>query len=103
MGRWLKLFRTLTNSGIDGLTDSDTSRHTDAHALKNSGIDGLTDSDISRHTGPYVDDRPPLLDILTHAPVRHGVSLSVSPSIPLFVRVLNSSSHRPITAPIAEG
>ena len=29
MGRWLELFRTLTNSGIDGLTDSDTSRHTD--------------------------------------------------------------------------
>ena len=45
MGRWLELFRTLTNSGIDGLTDSDTSRHTDAHAPKNSGIDGLTDSD----------------------------------------------------------
>ena len=43
----------------------------------------MTDSDISRHTGPYVDDRPPLLDILTHAPVRHGVSLSVRPSIPL--------------------
>jgi DNA polymerase bacteriophage-type len=83
MGRWLELFRTLTNSGIDGLTDSDTSGHTDAHALKNSGIDGLTDSDISRHTGPYVDARPPLLDILTHAPVRHGVSLSVRPSIPL--------------------
>ena len=83
MGRWLELFRTLTNSGIDGLTDSDTSRHTDAHAPKNSGIDGLTDSDISRHTGPYVNDRPPLLDILTHAPVRHGVSLSVRPSIPL--------------------
>jgi hypothetical protein len=79
MGRWLELFRTLTNSGIDGLTDSDTSRHTDAHAPKNSGIDGLTDSDISRHTGPYVKDRPPLLDILTHAPVSHGVSLSVRP------------------------
>jgi DNA (cytosine-5)-methyltransferase 1 len=28
MGRWLELFRTLTNSGIDGLTDSDTSRQT---------------------------------------------------------------------------
>ena len=61
MGRWLELFRTLTNSGIDGLTDSD----------------------ISRHTGPYVKDRPLLLDISTHAPVRHGVSLSVRPSIPL--------------------
>jgi DNA polymerase len=83
MGRWLELFRTLANSGIDGLTDSDTSRHTDAHAPKNSGIDRLTDSDISRHTGPHVKDRPPLLDILTHAPVRHGVSLSVRPSIPL--------------------
>jgi DNA polymerase bacteriophage-type len=83
MGRWLELFRTLTNSGIDELTDSDTSRHTDAHAPKNSGIDGLTDSDTSRHTGPYVKDRPLLLDVLTRAPVRHGVSLSVRPSIPL--------------------
>jgi DNA polymerase len=61
MGRWLELFRTLTNSGIDGLTDSD----------------------ISRHTGPYVKERPLLLDISTHAPVRHGVSLAVRPSIPL--------------------
>src|SRR3984957_13617702 len=83
MGQWLELFRTLTNSGIDGLTDSDTSRHTDAHAPKNSGIDGLTDSDISRPTGPSVKARPLLLDVLTHAPVRHGVSLSVRPSIPL--------------------
>ena len=70
--------------GSDGLTDSDTSRHTGAHVLKNSGIDfGLTDSDISRHTRPYVHDRSPLLDILTHEPVCHGVSLSVRPSIPL--------------------
>ena len=38
MGQWLELFRTLTNSGIDGLTDSDTSRHTTPRA--NSGIDG---------------------------------------------------------------
>jgi len=83
MGKWLELFRTLTNSGIDALTDSDTSRHTDAHAPKNSGIDGLTDSDTSRHTDPYDNDRPPLLDILTHAPVCHDVSLSVRPSIPL--------------------
>ena len=50
MGRWLELFRTLKNVGSIGLTDSDTSRHTDAHAPKNSGIDGLTDSDTSRHT-----------------------------------------------------
>jgi DNA polymerase len=67
MGKWLELFRTLQNSGIEGLTDSDT----------------------SRHTAPCVDHRPlphdrsPHLDVLTHGPVRHGVSLSVSPSIPL--------------------
>jgi hypothetical protein len=61
MGRWLELFRTLTNGGIDGLTDSDT----------------------PRHTGSCIEGRPQLLDISTHAPVRHGVSLSVSPSIPL--------------------
>ena len=28
MGRWLERFTTLTNNGIDGLTDSDISRHT---------------------------------------------------------------------------
>jgi DNA polymerase bacteriophage-type len=72
MGRWLELFRTLTFSGIDGLPDSD----------------------ISRHTGPCVEDRPPLLDISTHAPVRHGVSLSVRPSIPLNNALAVPSTNR---------
>jgi hypothetical protein len=67
MGRWLELFRTLKNSGIDGLTDSDTSRHT-APCVNDR---------------PHPHDRSPHLDVLTHGPVCHGVSLSVSPSIPL--------------------
>ena len=67
MGKWLDLFRTLQNSGIDGLTDSDTSGHT---------------APCVNHR-PHPHDRSPHLDVLTHGPVCHGVSLSVSPSIPL--------------------
>ena len=78
MGKWLELFRTLKNSGIDGLTDSDT----------------------SRQTAPCVNDRPhphnhsPHLDVLTHGPVSHGVSLSVSPSIPLKNAFAVPPTHR---------
>ena len=64
MGKWLELFRTLKNLDQSPLTDSDT----------------------SRHTAPCVNDRPhphdgsPHLDVLTHEPVCHGVSLSVRPA-----------------------
>ena len=67
MGQWLELFRTLKNSGIDGPTDSDTSRHT---------------APCVNHR-PHPHDRSPHLDALTHGPVCHGVSLTYSPTIPL--------------------
>jgi DNA polymerase len=67
MGKWLELFRTLKNLDQSPLTDSDTSRHT-APCVNDQ---------------PQPHDRSPHLDILTHKPVCHDVSLSVRPSIPL--------------------
>ena len=63
MGKWLELFRTLKNLDQSALTDSDTSRHTAP----------------SVNDRPHPHDRPPHLDVLTHEPVCHDVSLSVRP------------------------
>ena len=63
MGKWLELFRTLKNLDQSPLTDSDTSRHT-APCVNDR---------------PHPHDRSPHLDVLTHEPVCHGVSLSVRP------------------------
>jgi DNA polymerase bacteriophage-type len=67
MGKWLELFRTLQNRGNDGLTGSDTSGHT---------------APCVNHPS-HSHDRSQHLEVLTHRPVCHGVSLSVIPSIPL--------------------
>ena len=85
MSRWLALYLNLV--GHPPLTDGDTSRHT-GPCVKTSRR-----SDRSCGWGRS----------LTHGAVCRDVSLSVSPSIPLFCSVLKSSSHFPITAPGAEG
>ena len=63
MGKWLELFRTMKNLDQSPLTDNDTSRHT-APCVNDR---------------PHPHDRSPHLDVLTHEPVCHGMSLSVRP------------------------
>ena len=63
MGRWLELFRTLTNSDPLRMTDGDTPRHTDARAndrLYHDNYNGNNAPRVCHDVSPSVILRGPL-------------------------------------------
>jgi DNA polymerase bacteriophage-type len=63
MGRWLDIFRALTNSGPFGLTDGDTPRHTDARAndrLYRDNNNGNNAPPVCHDVSPSVSSTGPL-------------------------------------------